>query len=888
VSIRVLRRLRRRLRLLLRREEVERELDEEMRLHLERQTESNLARGMEPGQARRAALLAFGGVARTKLECRDARGMSGTEQLLQDLRFAVRMLVKSPGFTLTAIITLALGIGANSAIFSVVEAVLIRPLPYRDADRVVAVWERSPRDPQNSINLANFFDWRERNRVFEGIAAFVDVRTNIVGDGEPEELAAQRATGNLFSVLGVEAAVGRTFTPADAVEGQDKVVVIGHRLWQRRYGGDARAIGGEVLLGGEEHRIIGVLPPEFEWHIQNHSGTGQPAELWMPMVVPVELMRRRRGRFAAAVARLKPGVTLAEARAEMDVIGRQLVQEHPQLNTGFGVNLVPLREQLAGEIGRALVVLMGAVGLVLLIACANVANLLLARAPARRREIVMRAALGASRGRVVRQLLTESLLLAAIGGGAGLLLASWGMQVLAALSPPELRDLARVELSAPVFGFTLVAALLTGLVFGLVPAALTSSVDLGEALRDASRSVAGHRRGRRLRSALVVGQIGLALVLLVGAGLLARSFQRLQAVRLGVRTERILTMRVALPARPYEEEAQIVAFFARAIQRMAELPGVEAAGASNWTPFAGPTSVTRFHVEGRPASVPGQEPLTGVAISDGDFFRTLEIPLLKGRLFSREEVTERRHVVVVNQALARRYFPNEEPLGKHIAISMGDPSRRPSEIIGVVGDAVQGRPDRGSEPMSYWPIAELAFPVMTFVLRTSGEPTAVASAAREVIRALDPRQPIADVHTLETLQNRSIARQRFSALLLAVFAGMALLLAAVGIYGVTTYSVVESTRDLGVRTALGASRASILRLVMTRGMRLILLGIGAGVIASLCLTRLAASQLYEISATDPTTFASIAILLAVVALIACYLPARRAARIEPLTALRRD
>jgi putative ABC transport system permease protein len=806
--------------------------------------------------------------------------------LWQDMRYGARMLLKNPSFTLIAVITLALGIGANTAIFSVVNAALIRSFPYRDADRLVVVWEKSRQFEHNTISPANFFDWQEQNNVFEGLAAFADTRANITSDGEPEEIPAQRITGNLFSVLGVNALLGRTITQDDSKPGQNNVVVISYGLWQRRFGGDPNVIGRKVILGTFENTIVGIMPPGFKWHVRKNSLTSQVAELWTPWAVTNEF-RQFRGRSLSAVARLKPGASMQQARAEMEAIAGRLAEQYKQYNSGYSVNLVPLRQQFAGDLRPALLVLMGAVGFVLLIACANVANLLLARAALRVPEIAVRAAMGASRGRIVRQLLTESLLLAAMGGVTGLLLAWWGADALIRLSPPELSDFQHVEISAPVLGFTFLVTLLTGVIFGLVPALEASNIKLSDTLKAASRSLAGHARGQLLRSVMVVAEIALALALLVGAGLLTRSFLRLQGVETGFNARNVLTMRVSLPGRRYDQDAKIINFFTQALERMQRLPGVGAAGAINFTPFLGLGSQTGFEIEGRPKSPPGQAPGTGVCVTDQNFFRALQIPLKQGRLFTEQEVRERRNVVIINEALATKYFPNEDPLGKRITIAMRPPLT-PTEIIGVVSDVRHSQLDKAVEPMSYWPIAQLPYTSMSIVIRTHGEATAVAAAVRNAIQALDPQQPISDVRTLESLVGNSIARQRFNTLLLLVFAVVALLLAGLGIYGVMSYSVTARAHEIGVRIALGATAIDILRLMLKRGMALTLLGVGFGLLAALALTRLMATLLYGVGATDPLTFISVALLLAGVALLACWVPARRATKVDPMVALRCD
>jgi putative ABC transport system permease protein len=870
---------------LWRRKKMEEELEKELRFHLDQHTSDLIAQGLDPEEARRLARLALGGPEQVKEKSRDARGTRWLEALLQDLRYGARMLMKKPGFSMIAVITLGLGIGANTAIFSVINAVMIRAFPYRDADRLVVVWEKTQRTEQNTISPANFFDWQEQNRVFEGLAAFNDTRNSLASDGEPEEITGQIATDNLFSVLGVNAMLGRTFTPDDGKPGQNNVVILSYGLWQRRFGGDPNVIGRKVTLNAIDQTVIGVMPPDFKWHVRQNSQTGQSAQLWTPWAISNEF-RQFRGRFIGAVARLKPGMTLDQARAEMDTIAGRLAERYKQFNHGYGVNLVPLRQQFAGEIRLALLVLMGAVGFVLLIACANVANLLLSRAAARQKEIAVRAAMGAGRGRIVRQLLTESLLLAVMGGVAGLLMAWWGTQMLVSLSPPELGDFQNVEISAPVLGFTFIVALLTGVIFGLFPAFEASNIKLSDTLKEAGRSLAGNARSQQLRSALVIAEIAIALVLLIGAGLLIRSFLQLQGVNTGFNARNVLTMRVALPGVRYNQDEKRITFFTQALERMRTLPGVEEVGAINFTPFLGLGTTTSLGIEGRPKPEPGQ-PTGGTAlcIVDQNFFKALQIPLKRGRLFTEQEVREKRNVVIINETLAKKYFPNEDPLGRRIIISMRPPDV-PTQIIGIVGDVKHTQLEQDAGPMSYWPIAQLPYPFMTFVLRTRGEATAVATAVRNVVQTLDPQQPVGDLRTLASLVGNSIARQRFNTLLLGVFALLALLLSAIGIYGVMSYSVAQSVHEIGIRAALGATASDILRLVLKRGMILTLLGVAAGLMVALGLTRLMKNLLFSVSATDPLTFAVIVLLLTLVALLACWIPARRAAKVDPMIALR--
>jgi len=807
--------------------------------------------------------------------------------LLADLRYAVRLLARRPALTLIAVITIALGIGASTAIFSVVDAVLLRALPYRDADRLVMVWESHVERGRlhNQINLGNYYDWRAQSRSLSDFAAIFDTTAALGGDGEPEQVPIQYATPELFRVLGTSPLLGRSFAPDEGAEGQPSAVVLSFGLWQRRFGGDGSIIGRRFLMNGRDAVVVGVMPEGFGFHVKEGSMTRKPAQLWSAWQVTDDL-KQRRGRFAMAVARVAPGSTAPAAHAEMSAIGARLARDYPDFNAGWGVNVVPLRAQLSGDLRPSLMVLMGAVGLLLLIACANVSNLILARATARHHEIALRVALGASRRRLVRQLLTESVLLAGIGGLAGLGLAAWGIDALVGLAPPELGSLPDIAVSAPVLGFALAISLATGIGFGLAPALVATRVDLHESLKEGARDSGGARR-RRLRGALVVIETALALILLVGAGLTMKSFLNLSAVDPGFDASGVLTMKVSLPSARYENDEAVLGTVRRASEGLAALPGVDTVGAVSYLPFAGPPSGTRLEVVGRPPLPPGSELGTQVDVVDSGFFRALRIPLVSGRLFSADEERSARHVVVVNQAFARTVFPGEDPLGKRVVIHMKD-ENVPSTIIGVVVDSMHAALDGAIEPMSYWPHPELVYSSMTFVLRSSSDPAELAAAARRVIYSIDPAQPVADVQTLDSLLSRSIARARFTSVLLAVFAVVALLLAAVGIGGVMAVSVAQRTREIGIRIAIGAPPPSVIGLVVREGMALALAGLAIGIAGSLVLARFLDKLLFGVAPTDPLTYLLIATGLAASALIACFIPARRAARVDPIVALRHE
>ena len=808
--------------------------------------------------------------------------------LLTDIRFGLRMLLKCPTVTVVAIVTLALGIGANTAIFSVVNAVLLRSFPYAQPQQLVLVWEKRQggRTDQNVINLANFNDWKQQNQVFTDMAVFFDRSLNLTGVGEPEEVPVQYATTNLLSVLGTSPLLGRAFVEDDGRDGLDRphAVIISYGLWQRRFGGDQQIVGRQIALNNQPTTVIGVMPATFGWHIQKGTQVSKPADIWVPFQITNELLARR-GRFASAVARMKPGVTREQAQSDLDTIAARLAQQYPEANKTWGVNVVPLRTQFTGEIRKPLLILLGAVGFVLLIACANVANLLLARASARRKEIALRAGLGASRWRIARQLLTESVLLSLIGGVIGVLVAWWGTKALVALSPPALIELQRVRVNWLVLGFTLGLSLLTGIIFGLAPALEATRIDLQHSLKEGSRNLGGSAGTAQLRNLFVVTQVALALVLLVGAGLLVRSFNRLQAVDAGFNPDKLLTVRVTLPLAKYDTEQKRIEFFHQATAKVSLLPGVQSVGAINTPPFTGLYSATSMQIVGGPVLPPEKELKTGVCVTDANYFQTMQIPLLRGRLYTQQETAEMRHVVVVNESFVKKNFNGEDPLGKRVVIHMKEQDD-PSEIIGVVADNKFLGLDQAVEPMAYWPHAELVMPGMTLMVRTTTDPLSVSGATRGVIRELDPQQPIGEIDTMANLLSVSVARSRFSATLLTVFSIVALVMAAVGIYGVMSYSVLQRTHEIGVRMALGAQRLDVLKLVLRKGIVLGLVGVAAGLAASFALTRLLSTLLFEVTATDKTTFTVVAAGLFVITLLACYLPARRATKVDPLRALR--
>lgn len=860
-------------------EQVDRDLNEEVGSYVELLTEKNMKQGMNEEEARRAAMVDVGGVEQVKEEVRAGRIGFAVETFFQDLRHGLRSLLKKPGFTFTAVIALALGIGANTAIFSVVNGVLLRSLAYAEPDRVVMLWERSltGRSTRNVVSPANFLDWQKQSTSFESMAAVADRPVNLTGGGgEPEEIKAQLVSQQFFSALGVQPVMGRVFLPEEDRLGNDLVIILSHELWRNRFGANPAIIGKQATINGRQRTIIGVMPRGFHF-------LDSQVKAWVPGGLDPSInYRETSGRFLRVVARLKPGVTVEQAQGELAGIAKQLEQTYVKFNTGWGVNVLPIHEQVVGEIRPILIVLLAAVAFVLLIACANVANLLLSRAAARQKELALRAALGAGRIRLVRQMLTESILLAVMGGILGVLLAYWGIQVLVAFGPDNIPRLNEITINLRVLVFTLAISLLTGALFGLVPALQASRPDLNDALKEGSRGSTGGRSGT-FRNIFVVAEVSLALVLLIGAGLMIRSFLRLQSVETGFDAQNVLTMRVQLPGKKYGEPHQIVDFFKQAQDRIAAVPGVQAVGAISYLPLTGPAARDGFKIIGQPEPGPGQEPPCEVRVITPTYFRAMGIPLLKGRLLD-ERDTKDSHVLLINEALAKKHFPNEDPVGKRIAVSWSEGIV--DEIVGVVGDIKEGALDKDPEPAIYWTHPREPYSGMALVVRTSNDARRFSTAVQKEIRGLDPEQPIADVRTMEQVVAKSIARPRFNTLLLAIFAGVALVLASVGLYGVMNYSATQRTHEVGIRMALGATRGDIMRLVVGNGMLLTLIGIAIGVIGSLGLTRLMQTFLFGIGTTDAVTFTGVSALLVAVALVANYIPARKATRVNPVIALR--
>ena len=865
-----------RLRSLFRRGQVEAELNEELRYHLERQIEVNTAAGMSVEEARYAALRAMHGLDQRKEECRDMRRVRLIEDLWRDFRFSLRSLLKRPGFTAIALLALALGIGANTAIFSLVNAVILQPLPYRDPDRLISVYGTRNRSTQGSVGPTDFLDYRSQNKTFEQFAASGSMMLpmNLTGSGEPERLNASIITGNYFDTFGVRPALGRGFSLENEKTGQDHVTVLSHAFWQTRFGGDPNIVNKTINLDGKAYEVLGVMPAEVV--------LPQPAQLWVPINFDADPeMKMRNARFLRGIGRLKEGVTLDQAQTDTDLIAAQLEQQYPDSNTGWSLRLIPLREILVGGSRTMLFILFGAVGFVLLIACANVANLLLVRAAARQKEIAMRTALGASRLRIIRQMITESLLLAIFGGALGALLAVAGVKLLVSLGEDNIPRTANVKIDATVLAFTLLISLATGLLFGLAPAIRTMKENLVDALKDEIRGGSEATVKNRTRSLLVVFESAIAVMLLIAAGLLIRSLVALQNVDPGFDPNNVLTLRVDLPRQKYNTPEKASNFFEQLETRVAGLPGVEAVGLITDLPLSGEARDMPYRVEGRPAT-------SDIAFVDfrrvnKNYFSAMRIPLRRGRNFTEQEVRQSDKAIVVSQAFVDSVFPNEEALGKRLIIWSGI-RNEPYEIIGIVGDtryqSLQGEPSA----TMYVPTREFLF--VNLVIRTQGDPLSLVGGVRKEVNALDPDQPIAAIRPMTEWVAMSAAGARYRTTLLGLFALVAMILAATGIYGVMSYSVAQRTQEIGVRMALGARPLDVLKLVVRQGMMLALIGVIVGLAGALALTRVMSSLLFGVTERDPITFVAVAALLIVVAFISCFVPAHRATKVDPLVALR--
>lgn len=870
---------------LFRKARVERDLDEELRSYVELLAAEKVRAGMSETEARRAALVETEGVEQVKERVREARAGALLAGILQDLRFALRGMCKSPAFTIFAVAALALGVAGNSAVFSVADAVLLRPLPYHNPSRLMMVWKDDSAFgfPRNNVSPGDFSDWKARNEVFEDMAAMFFDSFNLTGEGHPEELQGKVATANFFSVLGVDPVLGRSFHPDDDLPGAPRVVLLTHACWMQRFAADAHIAGKEIRLNNATYSIVGVLPPGFEFLYRD-------TDLWVPAQFDSKALADRDKHFLHVVARLKAGVTPAAANANLAAVARQIQKERPE-EKGSAV-LVPLREQIAGDTRPAILVLVAAVGFVLLIACANLATLLLARGTARGREMAIRLALGARRGRIVRQMLTESTLFALLAGMAGLGLAVWGTRFLARLIPDGIAAGA-TNLNGRLLAFCLAVSVLTGIAFGILPALRTSQVDLLRSLKQAGARAGTSARARRLRDILVVSEVALAVVLLAGAALMLRSFQKLGRVDPGFRADHVLVMRTTLPRPKYAEAAKRSAFYDAVLDRVSRVPGVIATGYTTWVPLTniGGGAMVSLDNDTPPS---GQRLIPNVRVISPGYLRALGMKLMSGRTFGVGDGADTQKVALINQTMARKFWLGEDPLGQRLELGLGNPQGPWITVAGVVGDVHQGGLETAPRPELYLLYQQSGsgqgrpglFSPEYLAVRTSGDPMSLANAVRRQVWAVDNEQPVSEVTPLAQLLDDSVAPRRVQTSLLGGFAAMALLLAALGIYAVLSFAVTQRTQEIGVRVALGAKRRDVLRTVLTQGAVLLALGAAIGLAAALALSRLMAHVLYGISATDPMSFAGAALVLAGASLLACLLPALRATRVNPLIALR--
>jgi predicted permease len=892
--------LRLRVRSLFAKTAVERELDQELQFHLDRQIEENLARGMTPEAARSAALQLIGGIAQVKEDCRDHRRTQQLETSWRDLRYALRTLRRAPGFAAIIIVTLALAIGANSAIFSVIEGVLLRPLPFAQPDRLVRVYFSSETQPKFPLNPNDFLDLRNRARTFASLAALNRHDAQLSGAGDPVMLRRFNVSAGYFQLLGISPALGREFTFDDELPGHGRLAILSDRMWRTRFKADPDILGRSITLDAQAFTIVGIMPPEARHPGNNFHAVadGDTVDLWSPYTFD-DNPRERGSHFMDVIGRLRPGVTPAQGNADLTAVLTQL-QQQSITGKGWHVYLVPLYQELVGRTQRMLFVLLGAVGLLLLIACVNAANLLLARSSARVREIAVRSALGARRTRIIRQLLTESLVIAVAGAALGTLLAVGGVRLLVASLPPNFPRASEIHLDAGVFAFTLVAAMLTGLLFGLVPALTASRMDLVQTLREGGRGSTGSGRQLQLRNLLVAGETALACVLLIGAGLLLHSFVNLLRTDPGFRPGRVLTASITLPRERYPEQAQVTRTWQRLVDDIAAISGVEAAGIGSdipWTGYDG--NADGFLIEKAAPSFTGGT-TARYHVASADYFATLGIPLLRGRTFTSHDTAASPIVIVINEAMARRYWAGEEAIGKRISFR-GMPAEKDwMTVIGIVAD-VKDTPDGGpARPALWFPHAQQPDRSMSVTLRASASASASAGASdergtaalleqlRHVVQRIDPNLAIGDVRVMNQIVDAAVSGQRFSLFLVGLFAALALVLATIGIYGVMAYAVSQRMHEFSLRVALGASPGTLVRLIVGQGLRVAIAGAVIGLIGAALLARLLGSLLFEVSAADPLTFAGVTLLAVITALCACYLPARRAGRADPMDSLRAD
>ncbi|MGC4051063.1 MAG: ABC transporter permease [Paludibaculum sp.] len=860
----------------------EREFQLELEAHLQMHIDDNLHAGMTPDEARRHALLMLGGLEPLKESMRDRWTIAWLETWWQDVRYSFRGLLRNAGYSTTAALSIALGIGASVSIFTVADGVLLRPLPYKDPARLMMIWEanhKTVKSEQNVVSPANYLDWKARTRTFEQMAA-VRYVNSVLSDGHrAEELKKQAMTANLLPMLGVQPYRGRFFTEEEDRPGRDTVVLISHRLWQSWFGGDESVLGRKVMINSTPRTIIGIMPPGF--YFRNRE-----TDLWEPFGIdPARNYRQTSGRYILVAGRLKPGATRDQAQAELAAIAGQLESANPEFNKNWTVNVESLRDSLVGKTRTSLLVLLGSVGLLLLVACANVANLMLARCTSRQREMAVRASMGAGRWRVIRQLLTESVLLSFLGGAAGVLLARWMVIGLLAFAPKMLTDASDIRMDARILLFAVGLSTLTGILFGFAPAWTTTRFNLFDAMRQSGGTVS--RRGN-LRAWLVGAEVALSVILLTGAGLLFQSLTGLQAVPSGLQPENLLTFRVSLPAARYQPPYRRTIFFAQLLDRLRQLPGVQSTSAVSFLPFDAIAAGTGTTIQGRPLPRPGEELISVIRTVMPGYFHTMGIPVKEGRDFSAADNEEKSPMrFIVNEAYAKKYLQGSDPLNTSINAFMGD-SNPYGRIIGVVGDVKEGSLDKPAQPTIYYPHARLIYSGMTILIKAGADPRTLIEPARRIVQELDPAQPLAEIRTMDEVLGETLSRQRFSALLLVGFSALSLILAAVGVYGVLAYSVTERTREIGLRLALGAGPARITAQVVAAGARFVLAGTLAGIAGALALAGLLRGLLFGVEPRDPATFAAVPAVLLAVALIAAYFPARRAGRLDPMSALRMD
>ncbi|HEX6772645.1 MAG TPA: ABC transporter permease [Acidobacteriaceae bacterium] len=878
-----------RLRALWRRRAEESDLNDELRFHFEKQVEKLRITGIGEQEARRQARLIFGSHEQVKEDCREARGTSFVENARQDLRYAIRQLRANPTFAIVIVLTLALSIGANSAIFSVIHGVLIQPLPYRQPDKLVRAFFTIPAFPKFPFNPFDFRDFRARNRSFVGMAAFTRSDLQLSGSGEPTRLHGMQITSGYFNVLGLSPQLGREFDAQGEVPGNGRQVILSDRLWRSRFGAARDIIGRKITLNEQPFTVVGVMPARTA-----HPGNeyqplayGQDVDVWSPFTFEGDPARRG-SHFMEVIGRLKPGVSMAQANAEMNTLLRQISNEHG----GYGdwkILLISLNDEVIGTSRQMLLVLLGAVAMVLLIACANAANLMLTRAAARRREIAVRVALGAPRSRVVRQLLTESLLISSIGGALGLLLAFGGVKALVSLLPANFPRAQDIHVSAPVFLFTLLISVGTGVVFGLAPALQASRTDPKEGLHRGGRATTGGGRQSRLRNGLVISEVGLACVLLIGAGLMLRSLLNLMHLDPGFQTDHVVTAMLSLPPERYKTPESAVHFIQELPEHVRSLPGVESAGVGSDIPWTGYDDNAGFTIEGK--QPPPHEDFHGrYHMATPGYFQALGIPLLRGRFFTDADNMNGPLVMIVNHAMAQRYWPGEDALGKRITFDDNPKEKDWIRIVGIVGDVKDQPNSPGAEPAYWWPFSQTPVGKFNLLLavRSKSDPQLLVSAIRQQVAHLDPALAVADIRTMDQIVTASVATPRFAFVLVGLFGGLAIVLAAIGTYGVIAYSVTQRTAEFGLRMALGAQRLDVLRLVLLQAGKMVLAGTVAGIVLALVFAQALKSLIYQVSPADPLTFAVIGAAVVLIAILAGYVPARKATRADPMVALRAE